>query len=86
MKRHNKFLREKFMFKTQRIKLSIGALLLALTAFGAACSTGTTTAQTPRVKVASSPTPEYKPPKRVSRDVIKNETKEEPVKVKETKN
>ncbi|HEY0458111.1 MAG TPA: hypothetical protein VGC97_03095 [Pyrinomonadaceae bacterium] len=75
------------MFKTQRIKLSIGALLLALTTFGAACSTGTTTtAQTPRVKVASSPTPEYKPPKRVSRDVIKNETKEEPVKVKETKN
>jgi hypothetical protein len=70
------------MFKTQRIKMYLGTLLLAFTAFGAACSTGTTTAQTPRVKRAESPTPEYKPPKRVSRDIIKTETKEEPVKVK----
>lgn len=68
------------MFKTQRIKMFIGTLLLAFAALGAACSTGTTTAQTPRVKPAGSPTPEYKPPKRVSRDVIKTETKDEPVK------
>ena len=70
------------MFKTERIKMSIGALLLAFAALGSACSSGTATAQTPRVKPATSPTPEYKPPKRVSRDIIKTETKEEPVKVK----
>jgi hypothetical protein len=74
------------MFKTQGIKMFIGASLLALTAFGASCSTGTTTAQTPRVKPVESPTPEYKPPKRVSRDIIKSENKEQPVKVKEIKN
>ena len=73
------------MFKTQRIKMFIGTFLLALTALGSACSTGTTSAQTPRVRAAQSPTPEYKPPKRVSRDVIKTETKEEPVKVKAKK-
>ena len=73
------------MFKTQRIKMFIGAALLGFTAFGAACSIGTTTAQTPRVKPVESPTPEYKPPKRVSRDIIKSESKEEPVKVKNTK-
>ena len=60
----------------------IGALLLTCAALGSACSSGTATAQTPRVKAAESPTPEYKPPKRVSRDVIKTETKEEAVKVK----
>jgi hypothetical protein len=71
------------MFKTQRIKIFIGTLLLALVAAGSACSSGTATAQqTPRIKPAGSPTPEYKPPKRVSRDIIKSETKEEPVKVK----
>lgn len=74
------------MFKTQQIKTFIGITLLAFAAFASACSTGTTTAQTPRVKRAeSSPTPEYKPPKRVSRDVIKTETKSEAVKP-ETKN
>jgi hypothetical protein len=70
------------MFKTQRIKIFIGTLLLAFVAVASACSSGTATAQTPRVKPAGSPTPEYKPPKRVSRDVIKTETKEETVKVK----
>lgn len=70
------------MFKTQRIKTFIGISLLAAAAFASACSSGVTTAQTPRVKAAESPTPEYKPPKRVSRDVIKTETKEEAVKVK----
>jgi hypothetical protein len=70
------------MFKTERIKMSIGALLLAFAALGSACSSGTATAQTPRVKPIESPTPEYKPPKRVSRDVIKTETKEAAVKTK----
>ena len=56
-----------------------GALLLAFAVFNSACSSGTATAQTPRVKPASSPTPEYKPPKRVSRDIIKTETKSEAV-------
>ena len=70
------------MMKTQKVKMFIGTFLLAFAAFGAACSSGTTTAQTPRIKRAESPTPEYKPPKRVSRDVIKTETKEEAVKVK----
>lgn len=64
------------------MKIFIGTLLLAFVAFGAACSKDTTTAQTPRVKPAESPTPEYKPPKRVSRDIIKTETRDEPVKVK----
>jgi len=68
------------MSKTQNIKLYIGGILLAFAALGSACSTATTTAQTTRVKPVESPTPEYKPPKRVSRDVIKTET--EAVKVK----
>ena len=71
------------MMKTQKVKMFIGTFLLAFAAFGAACSSGTTqTAQTPRVKPVESPTPAYKPPKRVSRDVIKTETKEEAVKIK----
>lgn len=74
------------MFKTERIKMYIGAILLASAAFSSACSSGTATAQTPRVKAAESPTPEYKPPRRVSRDVIKSETKTDAVKVKEVKN
>ena len=73
------------MFKTKRIKVFIGALLLACAALGSACSSGTATAQTPRVRPVESPTPEYKPPKRVSRDVIKTEPKEEPVKAKTNK-
>ena len=61
--------------KTQHIKMFIGLFLLALTAFGAACSAGAPqTAQTPRIKPNESLTPEYKPLKRVSRDVIKSET------------
>ena len=70
------------MVKTQRIKMFIGGLLIASAALGSACSSGTATAQTPRVKPVESPTPEYKPPKRVSRDVIKTETKDETVKTK----
>jgi curli biogenesis system outer membrane secretion channel CsgG len=68
------------MFKKYPLKTFIATALLAFAALGSACSTGTTTAQTPRVKPAASPTPEYKPPKRVSRDVIKTDTKDEAVK------
>jgi ABC-type glycerol-3-phosphate transport system substrate-binding protein len=69
--------------KTQRLKMFIGLFLLAFVALSAACSSApATTAQTPRIKSAESPTPEYKPLKRVSRDVIKSETKEDVVKVK----
>ena len=69
--------------KIQRIKMFIGLCLLALVAVGAACSSGSAaTAQIPRIKSAESPTPEYKPLKRVSRDVIKSESKEEAVKIK----
>ncbi len=71
--------------KTQRIKMFIGLSLLVFAVFGAACSAGAPTAQTPRNKSSESPTPEYKPLKRVSRDVIKSETNSEPVKVKSTK-
>ena len=67
------------MFKKEQIKMLVGGLLLAFAVFNSACSSGTATAQTPRVKPASSPTPEYKPPKRVSRDIIKTETKSEAV-------
>jgi hypothetical protein len=70
------------MIKTQRIKMFIGLSLLALTMVGAACSSSRTTAQVPRVKSAESPTPEYKPLKRVSKDIIKSDVKEEAVKVK----
>lgn len=64
----------------------IGLCLLALTAFGAACSgSAPQTAQTPRIKPKESPTPEYKPLKRVSRDVIKSENQPETMKVKATK-
>jgi hypothetical protein len=69
--------------RTQQIKMFIGICLLALTTFGAACSSGNAaTAQVPRIKSTESPTPAYKPLKRVSRDVIKSESKEEAVKVK----
>ena len=68
------------MFKTQHIKMFVGALLLTFAVINSACSSGTATAaQTPRVKPAASPTPEYKPPKRVSRDIIKTETKAESI-------
>ncbi len=73
------------MIKTQRIKMFIGLFLFAITVFGAACSAGAPTAQTPRTKRNETPTPEYKPLKRVSRDIIKSETQSEPVKVKATK-
>lgn len=71
--------------KKQHIKIFIGLFLLTLTAFGAACGAGAQTARTPRIKSNESPTPEYKPLKRVSRDVIKSETKDDAVKIKAAK-
>jgi hypothetical protein len=73
--------------KTQSIKMFIGLLILALAAFGSACSFGKATAQNqpsaPKTVRAAEPTPTpYKPLKRVSRDIIKSETKDEAVKIK----
>ena len=64
------------MKKTQRINNLIWLLLLALIAVGSACSLGKANAQRPtsaetvRRQPTESPTPAYKPLKRVSRDVI----------------
>lgn len=63
----------------------IGLFILAFAAFGSACSSGKTTAQQTQstatnIKPPPTATP-YKPLKRVSKDVIKSETKEETVKV-----
>ena len=70
--------------KTQFIKTIIGLFLLSLIAFNAACSFGNATAAQapPRVKPLESPTPGYKQVKRVSRDIIKSDTKEESTQVK----
>ena len=73
--------------KTQRLKLFIGLFVLAFAAFGSACSLGKATAQNPpdepkKLRPTESPTPPYKPLKRVSRDVIKPEPKNEAVPVK----
>lgn len=57
----------------------VGGLLLTFAVINSACSSSTATAQTPRVRAAESPTPEYKPPKRVSRDIIKTETKSDAI-------
>jgi len=74
------------MIKTQRLKMFLGLFLLAFTAIGASCGiSAPQTAQTPRIKSNESPTPEYKPLKRVSRDVIKSESTGETVKVKAAK-
>ena len=69
------------MMKTQRIKMFTALLILTLGAFGSACSTSKTTAQktegeTKIERPRETPTP-YKPLKRVSRDVIKTESKDE---------
>ena len=73
--------------KTQQIKMFTGLLILAFAAFGSACSFGKATAQSqpsqPKTVRAAEPTPTpYKPLKRVSRDVIKSENKDEVVKIK----
>jgi hypothetical protein len=69
------------MMKTQSIKMFIGLIILALGAFGSACSTSKATAQktegeTKIQRPRETPTP-YKPLKRVSKDVIKTESKDE---------
>jgi hypothetical protein len=76
-----------FFMKTQSIKMFIGLLILAFAAFGSACSFGKATAQNqpgePKIVRAAEPTPTpYKPLKRVSRDIIKDESKPETVKIK----
>jgi hypothetical protein len=73
--------------KTQSIKTFIGLLILAFAVFGSACSFGKATAQSqtdaPKTTRAAEPTPTpYKPLKRVSRDIIKEENKPETVKIK----
>ena len=72
--------------KKEQLKMSVGLLILAFAAFGSACSTDRAEAHKPEtstvtVKQTPTATP-YKPLKRVSRDVIKSDAKEEPVKVK----
>lgn len=70
------------MMKSLRVKIFTGLILSSFAVFGTACGSAPQTAQTPRVRAAESPTPEYKPPKRVSRDVIKTEAQDDAVKVK----
>ncbi|MBS1795383.1 MAG: hypothetical protein JSS81_16115 [Acidobacteria bacterium] len=68
------------MIGMQNIRLFTALLILAFTMFAAACGSGAPpTAQAPRPRPSESPTPEYKPLKRVSRDVIKTETRDEEV-------
>jgi hypothetical protein len=71
--------------KMQRFKMFIGLFILAFAAFGSACSFGKATAQktqstSSNIKPPPTATP-YKPLKRVSKDVIKSETKDETVKI-----
>lgn len=71
--------------KTERIKLFTGLFILAFAVMISACGFGKTTAQktqstTTNIKPPPTATP-YKPLKRVSKDVIKSETKEETVKI-----
>jgi hypothetical protein len=71
--------------KTQRFKMVVGLFILASAAFGSACGFGKATAQktqstTTNIKPPATATP-YKPLKRVSKDVIKPEPKDETVKV-----
>lgn len=65
-------------------------LFVTLVAGTSACSLGNASAQKPiaetaRTRPAESPTPGYKPLKRVSRDVIDTDKKEEPAKNKAKK-
>jgi hypothetical protein len=73
--------------KIERIKMFIGLFVLACAAFGSACGFGKETAQnqpgaTKIVRPTETPTPPYKPLKRVSKDVIKSENKDEAVTIK----
>jgi hypothetical protein len=71
-------------------KLFTCLFLLALTVAGAGCSFDKAAArparaETVRNQPTESPTPGYKPLKRVSRDVIDTDKKEEPIKIKAKK-
>lgn len=76
--------------KMQRISSFICLLLLMLAIGGSACSFSKINAQNPNSeairanaeKTAESPTPSYKPQKRISKDVITEEKKETKIKVK----
>jgi hypothetical protein len=73
--------------KIERIKMFIGLFVLICAAFGSACSFGKATAQSqpsqPKtIRPTETPTPPYKPLKRVSRDIIKTENKDETVAIK----
>lgn len=76
--------------KTQQIKILIGILMLAVIAVGSACSSGKAETQkmqstTAGIKPNETPTPDWKPQKRVSKDIINTETKNEPTKIKTKK-
>lgn len=77
--------------KTQKIKILIGLFTLTVAVvIGSACGSGKTATQntqssTVSVRPTETPTPEWKQQKRVSKDVINTETKNEPTKIK-TKN
>lgn len=82
------------MMKTPRVNTLLGLFLLGLIAVTSACSFGNITAQKPAAgetvstQPTPSPTPGYKPLKRISRDVIdsdKAEKKDKPAKSKEKK-
>ena len=83
------------MNKTSRANILILVILLPLIALGSACGYNKASAQKPsnaetvRTRPTESPTPAYKPLKRVSRDVIdsddKKEEKQAPVKIKANK-
>jgi hypothetical protein len=83
-------LKENFMMKLKRIETIFCLLLIAMTALASACSMGRISAQkTASQQTAAapteSPTPGYKPLKRVSRDVLDSDKKEEPAKNKTKK-
>lgn len=65
--------------KTKHVKIFIALFTLALAVFVSACGSSQNT-QTRTYKPSETSTP-YKPLKRVSKDVIKSETKAETVKV-----
>jgi hypothetical protein len=79
------------MMKSKRIETIFYLLLIALTALASACSMDKISAQQTAPRQAAttapteSPTPGYKPLKRVSRDIIDSDKKAEPAKNKTKK-
>ena len=70
------------MLKLRRAKVFLGLFLLVPAVAGSACSFGSITAQKPTIsetvgtESTPSPTPAYKPLKRVSRDVLDSDKKD----------